>query len=222
MYNKFKIGGDDSKKFNKKTIFIIGGVVVIAIIIGILIAVFMPKGEPNTPSGNNGNSTTIEPTTEEQQRVTKETLEKYVSVDISGYYESEDNPVSKDVVGLSIKNISNEILSITIELGAYNTSGELLETSAIYAENVNPGGTQAFEMFAYTNLTADQLKTASYKVYRAWTDKNEIIVTIPEETATEPEPTPEPEEEPTPEPEQTGGSVSEAENPNQEAENNYE
>ena len=211
MYNKFKISGDDSKGSNKKTIFIIGGVVVLAIIIGILIAVFIPKGDPGATSDDGGNSS-VGPTSEEEAKITKETLEKYVEVKIDGYKKSENNPVSKDVVAVSVKNISDKTISVAVEIGAFDGDDNMLETSSLYAEGLRSGDTQPFELFAYTQMTPDQMQKVTYKVYKAWTYTPEGA-TYDEETTTIEEPVSEPETEAPVE-----NNTTETENPTSEGE----
>ena len=200
MDNKFNLKTRRSAP-DKKVLMIVGGVVAVAIVIGIVLALVLPKGDGGE-SGDNGNgNSVIEPTTEEQMKMTKELLDKVLDVEIDGYYYSEDNPVSNDVVAFSMRNKSDKNVSIGVEIGAYDKDDNLLETSAVFADNVSPNETQRFEIFAYTNLTADQLKSSTYKVYRVWTEETTASSATPEPAPVVEEPEPEPEPEPEAEPE---------------------
>ena len=169
--------GTSKKKSNKNLPLIIGicGAIVALVVVIILAIAFGNRGkgegsESGAGSGgptNNTSQTTL--ATEEDGKVTKETLDKYTEVAIDGYQKVDDNEISSDVVLVHVKNTSDEVQSLAIIISAEDRDGNLLDTSALYAERIQPGETQNFQAFVYTVMTPDQMKNATYKVYKAST-----------------------------------------------------
>lgn len=166
-------GGKSGVSHNKNTKFILAlaalGVIIIVVIV--LILVLLPKQNQGESDGQETpvaiDDANVE---EEERRVTEDVLNNLVEVKIDGYKKlDEGEAASSDVVAVSIKNISNDKLSVEVMIGAYNEDGDLLETSALYAENAEPGVTQQFYLFPYTSLTLEQLQNSTYKVYKAST-----------------------------------------------------
>ena len=170
------------KSINKKTILGIGiaAVVIIALIILAITIANQPHG--NT-EGDTGEETvqTIEPTTEEENKITKETLDKYAEVTIDGYKKVDNNEISSDVVIVHVKNISEEQTSLAIAVVAEDNDGKVLDISYLYAEGITSGETQEFQTFVYTKMTPEQMQNAKYKVYKA----NTYEAPVPEEAPTE-------------------------------------
>lgn len=180
---------DKSKKSkakkNKKPLLIgIGIAVIIAIIIAVVVVslTLIPRGDGE--QGDNGSGTQeIAKPTEEEEKVTKEVLDKYAEVTVEGYKKVDDNEISSDIVRVLIKNISDERASLHIVVVAQDKDGKALDVSHMYAEGIMPGETQQFDAFVYTEMTPEQMKNAEYKVYTA----NTYEAAIPEESETEEE-----------------------------------
>ena len=125
---------------------------VIIVVVVVLLLVLLPKkDQPEETGGSETPVATVD------------------DGDIEGYKKVDDNEISSDIVAVSIKNKSDQKVSIEVMIGAYDEDDALMEVSSLYAENSEPGVTQEFQLFPYTNLTPEQLQTATYKVYRAKT-----------------------------------------------------
>lgn len=154
---------------SKLWLYVVAGVAVCAII-GVIIAIVM-----NLPKGgdNSGDDTSLnlppEENTEEQKRITEETVSKYAEVTVDGYREIEDGSMEGKAVIVKVRNKSEETVSIAVIIGAYDSSDTLLETSSVYAESVQPDQTHTFNSFVFSQLSPEQLQSAKYKVYRAYT-----------------------------------------------------
>lgn len=164
---------------------IIGVIVAVLVCVGIGIGVaFAMRGNGGKDSGEgeeNVASNTIEENTEEMQRITDETIKKYAEVNVEGYQEINDESFQGNAVVVTVKNGSEETVSLAIEIGAYDAEGNLLDTSSVYAEMIEPGQTHRFNTFVYSELSPEQLKSATYKVYKASTY---TVEGVQEETVT--------------------------------------
>lgn len=167
-------GGKNDIKGSKNTKFILAlaalGVIIVVVVV--LLLVLLPKkDQPEETGGSETPVVTVDDgdIEAEELRVTEETLKNIVDVNIEGYKKVDDNEISSDIVAVSIKNKSDQKVSIEVMIGAYDEDDALMEVSSLYAENSEPGVTQEFQLFPYTNLTPEQLQTATYKVYRAKT-----------------------------------------------------
>ena len=156
---------------NKTIKYIVIAITVIVVCIGIGIGVALAMRNNNSgddesiTEGNTG--TVIEPNDEETKRITEETVNKYTEIKVEGYREVEDNSINGKAVVINVKNISEETVSLAIVMGAYDSNGNLLDTSSLYAEGIQPGQTHIFNTFVYSELTPEQLESATYKVYKA-------------------------------------------------------
>lgn len=150
-------------------------IVVVCIIAGIIAAIIINNNK-NNEADNPENGTSIQsPTSEEEQRVTEDTLKRYAEVTIEGYQEVDDPNTSKAVV-VKVENKSDETTSLAVTIGAYDNDNNLLETSSTYAEGIEPGQSVIFNTFVFTELTEEQLSSATYKVYTAKTYTVEGLV----------------------------------------------
>ena len=168
------------KKLGKKTyLLIVGvGVVVIALItVAILMSIPRGGGEGEDDVRASVNSLT----SDEENALTKQVLEKYVEADIQGYQKVDNDDGLNDVVVINIKNISNERTNLALDVVAMDDDENVLDVTSLYAEGIEPGQTQIFQAFALSKLTPDQLKKAHYKIYRA----NTYQLDMPQETQTE-------------------------------------
>ena len=182
-----------AKKDNKKTklwLGVCGGVLIVAVIIAIVVVLLNNNGgqqgsgedelDDNTNAIINGDS-------EEVKRVTDETMGKYAEVNVEGYKDMEGEDASGKAVIVTVKNVSEETVSLAITIGAYDHEGNLLDTSSVYAEGIGPGQTSRFNAFVFTELTPEQLGSAEYKVYTAntyetpWAEGGEETVNAGEE-----------------------------------------
>lgn len=168
-----------SKTSKKLWLFILIGVA-ICVFIGITIALVIHNTD-STKENSKQNSEILNPpieeNTEEINAITKETIDKYAEVTIEGYKEVDDNSLSGKAVVVKVQNKSEEIVSLAIDIGAYDNDDNVMETSSLYAEGMEPGQIYSFNTFVYTELSEEQLRTAKFKVYRASTYNAEGIET---------------------------------------------
>lgn len=162
-------GKNDKKNKN----LIIGVCVGIGVLACIGIGVGVAVSNNNNNGSSNGDdvpvSGVVEENTEEIQKITDETVNKYTDIKVEGYQHVENESFTGDAVVISVKNVSEEEVSLAITMGAYDGDGNLLETSSMYAEGIQPGQTHVFNTFVFTQLTPEQLQSATYKVYKAST-----------------------------------------------------
>ena len=158
---------DNSSNTKKYILFSILGIL---ICIGVGVALAMRDNGDNPGTGESGTSTTTQDElSEETKRVTEETINKYADITVEGYKEVEDGSLSSKAVVISVKNHSDEVTSLAIVMGAYDSDGNLLDTSSLYAEGIQPGQTHVFNTFVYSKLSPEQLESVTYKVYKAST-----------------------------------------------------
>ena len=155
--------------------------IIICIIVGITIAIIVRNNTKNTEENSEQDSgilnPTIEENTEEINAITKETIDKYAEVTVEGYHEVEDGSMEGKAVVVKVQNKSEGIVSLAIDIGAYDNDDNVMETSSLYAEGMEPGQIYSFNTFVYTELSEEQLRTAKFKVYRASTYNAEGIET---------------------------------------------
>lgn len=154
------------------------GALILAAIIVIAIVVINNNSSNNEPAGDEefGESlSVVDGPTEEENQVTKETLDKYTEVTIEGYKDGDESQYENGAVAVSVRNTSNEAVSLEIVIAATDDKGNVLETTSLYAENVGPGETNYFEVFTTSTLTADQLRSAKYKVFKASTYESAAV-----------------------------------------------
>ena len=189
-----KVKKDKKNKPKKKSniyLIIVCSGVLIAIVIGIVAALLFKNGAmQNQSEGDDITSETTNPEaviTPEEEEQTKDVIEKYAEVAIDGYQASGDDSANNAVV-VRVKNTSQETTSLAIVIAAMDNDGNVLDTSSIYAEDIQPGETHTFNTFVFTELTPEQLKSATFKAYKASTyeathDGGETIEAIPPEEA---------------------------------------
>ncbi len=159
---------------------------IILLIALIVVLVKMPKGD----SEGGGEDTSVAEslstfTTEEEDKITQEILEKDAEVTIEGYQWIESEDGQNDVVVISVKNISDQKTNFAFNVVALDKDDNVLDKTSLYAEGIEPGQIQVFHAFALSELTAEQLKQAHYKVFRAQTYTLETDGTNTEETVTD-------------------------------------
>lgn len=155
-----------SNKPNKAIIIIII-IAVICAVAGIIAAIVI-NNKSNDPNTISDGIVAQSFASEEEQKVTDDTLKRYAKVTIEGYQDVDDPNTSKAVV-VKVENISNETTSFAVTIGAYDDDNNLLETSSTYAEGIEPGQSIVFNAFVFTELTEGQLSSATFKVYTAKT-----------------------------------------------------
>lgn len=182
-----------NKNKSNKTL-IIAGIVVLAIII--IVSIIAAVSSNNTPTSEGEGLTEDEVfyngsvLTEKDKETTKSTLDKYADINVKGYDQIEDENGTHNVVAVEVTNKSEETVSIAVDLAAKDNDDKVLDISSLYAEGITPGQTYSFNLFYYTELTADQLKSAKYDVYKAYiytapTAEGEEAETITIEEGTE-------------------------------------
>ncbi len=69
---------------------------------------------------------------------------------------------------VTVKNISDEKKSFTFHIEAVNPDGSRLDDDYVYANDLNAGQTQEFEIFnLVTSDQIDALKTATFNIVEA-------------------------------------------------------
>ncbi len=170
------VAREKGKKFGKKTYLLIvgAGIVVVALItVAILMGILRSGGGSEEIERISVNSLT----SDEENALTKQVLDKYVEADIQGYQRMDNEDGLNDVVVISIKNISDERTNLALDVVALDDNESVLDKTSLYAEGIEPGQTQVFQAFALSELTPEQLKAAHYKIYRA----NTYQLDVPQE-----------------------------------------
>lgn len=169
----FVSGGKNKSNNNKKllSILIIG--IVAAIIVGVaifLIIKFTGNNESETPKPDGTSSFDMgEELTEDAKETTKKVLDDYIDVEIVGYERIEDETGQHGSITAKVKNTSNETTSVAVDVVAKDNDGNILDKSSLYAEGIGPSQVYTFNLFVYSTLTEDQLKSANFEVYKAYT-----------------------------------------------------
>lgn len=190
-------GKSTTKKNNKKTGLWLGACGGLLLVVAVIIAVVAILSNNNNGgqggsadgTSTNTNNAIVDGDSEEVKQITQDTMARYAEVNVEGYKDIEDEDASGKAVIVTVKNTSQETVSLAITIGAYDSDGNLLETSSVYAEGIGPEQTSRFNTFVFTNLTPEQLSTAEYKVYTANTyetpavEGGEETVIVSEETA---------------------------------------
>jgi hypothetical protein len=157
---------------NKLYLYLILGALIVAII-AISVALVIHNSRSEEESGpivtDEVAATVTTKPTEEEEDVTKATLDKYAEVNIDGYMEDTFGDDINEAIVVSLKNKSEEKVSLTVEIIAINQKGEVVDSSYLSAENMNPGETQSFPMFTSSSIPMNELKNMEFKVYRAYT-----------------------------------------------------
>ena len=147
-----------NKNKSNKTL-IIAGIVVLAIII--IVSIIAAVSSNNTPTSEGEGLTEDEVfyngsvLTEKDKETTKSTLDKYADINVKGYDQIEDENGTHNVVAVEVTNKSEETVSIAVDLAAKDNDDKVLDISSLYAEGITPGQTYSFNLFYYTELTAD-------------------------------------------------------------------
>ena len=180
-------------KNKKLPIFIAVGITVILVVIGVVVAINLPQGSSDNSSNTEETAATIPgniETTEEENKVTEETLDKYAGVSFEGYQQVEDELGTHGAVVVSVKNTSDKRTNLAVDIVAKDEEGNILDQSSLYAEGIEPEQVQTFYTFVYSELSPEQLKSAKFEVNRAYTystdgtdetDQVEINIETPQE-----------------------------------------
>ena len=190
---------NNKKPINLKLVLIAAGAAtIIAVITAVVLMVFNPSKTTEDGSSQEETANVVkEELTEEEKQATEETVNKYTKIAIGKYEDVDGDPAKGKAVKVSVKNISEETVSLEIIIGAYGADDALLETSSLYAEMLEPGQTQDFLAFASTELAPEQLQSATFKIYQAKTytvnaegQTGEVVEEITEQTETPTQETP--------------------------------
>ena len=160
---------NEKKPFNLKLILIAAGAAIIIAVITVVILMVLNRPKSDKGDSQAETENVVEELTEEEKQITEETINKYTEINIGGYEDVDGDPERGKAVKVSVKNISEETVSLEIVIGAYDENDALLETSSLYAEMLEPGQTQDFLAFASTGLAPEQLQSATFKIYQAKT-----------------------------------------------------
>lgn len=182
-----------AEKKNKLWIFIVIGIVLAAVAVIVALVI---RNLPGNSNEGIGMVTEGEFLTEGEIENTGELLGKYVEVTVEGFNESRNIANPNGAVGVFVKNISDEEISVMLILAAYLDGNEIVDKHFIYAEHLEPGATQNFDAFINTPLTPEELKKATYKVYKAerYTPEDEMDDSLVVEEGSETEGTEEADE----------------------------
>ena len=114
-------------------------------------------------------------TTAEEKAVTKKILENDVEIEIKGYEEVEGQIGNHGTITIVVKNVSDQTVNYAFSVAALNEEGHILDKTSLYAEGIQPNQSQIFYAFALSELSAEQLKSAEYKIYKANTYERDNI-----------------------------------------------
>lgn len=184
------------KKKNFLSIYIIAAIIAIIILAIIIVVIVLIRPWNSTNNGDaptQGLTTSVNVTTEEEDKTTKETLEHYADIKIEGFKTVEDESGTYDALVVTVKNISNERIHVAADIAAKDQEGNILDIKSIYAEGLEPEQSYTFNIFTNSELTKEQLQSAKYEVFKAYIytrDESETPVeVITETTETSPETT---------------------------------
>lgn len=102
-------------------------------------------------------------------RSQNEAILKYIGIEVVGYQQVNDGNNDYNAVVINVTNTGEEKTSLAIEIIARSEDGTVLDKSSVYAEAIDPGQTHQFYTFVYSELTPEQLKSAKYEIYKAYT-----------------------------------------------------
>ena len=89
-----------------------------------------------------------------------------VDVTINGY-EDYDGLLADKALSVTIKNISDETLSFSIDIEALDANGNRIDESYASAQDLAPGQSVTEHAFEYSSLDEEELAGATFRVYRA-------------------------------------------------------
>ena len=156
---------------NKKYLYLLLGALVIAIL-AISIALIVRNAtnpEITDPKMTAAVANVTSEPTQDEESITKETLEKYAEINIEGYKQDTFGDGVGEAIVVSMKNKSEEKVSLTAEIIVVNGNNEIVDSSYISADKMAPGETQSFPMFTSSSIPMKELKDMQFKVYRAYT-----------------------------------------------------
>lgn len=165
-------GKKKKSKSSKLGVILLAVVVFAAVAVVTVLILNRNKGEESDGNDVPISDTTadgIYATTEDEKKVTEEVLDKYIEFKIEGYEKVEDELGSNDSIAATLKNKSDKKISVAVEVVAKNKEGEILDKASLYAEGIEPGTTQHFNLFVLSELTAEQLQSADFEVLKAYT-----------------------------------------------------
>ena len=167
------VSGGKGKSDKKKLISIILIAIVAVAIIAVAVFQIIRSLQSNntaTETEEEASSTVIsDELTEEDKTETGRVTNNLIDVEFVGYQQIEDELGQHGAVVTNVKNKSNDTLTVAVDVVAKDNDGNILDKSSLYAEGIGPGQTYSFNLFVYTALTEDQLKSAKYEVYKAYT-----------------------------------------------------
>lgn len=169
-----KAASKAKKPISKKNLGIIAGVVA-AIVLVVAIIVIVINSNNNQPDSDApeeyvpGNVLT-----EEDKKVTQQTMDN-VEINVEGYQHIADENGEFNAVVVTVKNTGDKRTCIAIDVAAKDGDDKILDMSSLYAEGIEPEQTQRFYLFVYSELTPDQLTSAKYDVYKAYTYTTEAL-----------------------------------------------
>lgn len=154
---------------NKKTIFVGIGALVALVLIVLVVVLVVSHGNGEDSDGGVVASFEDDSLTEEEKVKTEEVVSKYAELKVEGMEEYEDELGKHNAVIVTLKNVSEETVSIAVELGAYDKEGNLLDKSSLYAEGIAPEQMYSFQTFVYSKLSRETLEASDIKVHKAYT-----------------------------------------------------
>ena len=137
--------------------------VVLAIIVAI-VAIVLTNNKPEEPAPIDPSSL-VKPLTEEEKRITEQTVNEYVDIEVEGYKQEGD----RTTVIINIKNSGQKQTCLALDIVAKDENGTIIDKTSLYAEGIEPGQTQRFFAFELSQLKPEQLASAKYEIYKART-----------------------------------------------------
>ncbi len=100
---------------------------------------------------------------------TEEVLEKDINVTIGDFTATTDEyGITDTKLVVTVKNITDEKKSYSIHIEAVDTDGKRIADDYVYANDLNAGQTQDFEIFTFvTSDEVESLQNATFKIVEA-------------------------------------------------------
>ena len=169
-----KKAGKKWQKYLKPKMIAVCGVVFVMVLVLVVVVLTTVFNKPGEDSGDE----TVEnvallpsnyDTTEEEDATTKKIMDEYINIEVGELEEVEDEHGKNSAIPITVKNVSEEKMTVAIEVVALDGDGNPLDVASLYAEGIEPGQSYLFRAFELSALSDEQLRQAKYEVHKAYT-----------------------------------------------------
>ena len=169
---------DKTNNSKNKKLYIIASIIVLVVVI--VVAAILINQNSNDGDGIDVNKDTrviidSNQTTEQEDNITKQILEKYADVKVEGYQEIEEENGTVGTVVIDVKNISGKKINLAVDVVAKDKDGNILDKTSLYAEEMEEDQVYVFNVFTDSELSQEQLQNATIEVLRAYTYGTEEV-----------------------------------------------